>query len=101
MEITAQSINILQILLGLLCFITTSYIGTIVFVSKRVVNSMDEFKKEVSLALKEIGLGMHAIDNTITRVEANLKADIAEHKTEIEILKVQMANAVERRKEIR
>ena len=62
---------------------------------------MDDFKKEVSMALKEIGLAMHNVDNTIMRVEANLKADIASHKTEIEVLKSQMASAVERRKEQR
>lgn len=101
MEITAQSINILQILLSLLSFITLSYIGTIIFISKRMLNSMDDFKKEVSMALKEIGLAMHNVDNTIMRVEANLKADIASHKTEIEVLKSQMASAVERRKEQR
>ena len=85
-EISQHSIDLFQILLWLLVFVTIAFIAVLLYIGKGVTTKLDK----IEMALTGMG-------KTVNEIKEEIKSDIARHDTRISILEKQMESAVERR----
>jgi hypothetical protein len=85
-EISQHSIDLFQILLWLLVFVTVAFIAVLLYIGKGVTNKLDKIEAALT------GMG-----KTVNEIKEEIKSDIARHDTRISILEKQMEHAVERR----
>jgi len=74
-EITQHSIDLFQILLWLLVFVTIGFILALLYVGKGVTSKLDK----IELALNNMG-------TTVSEIKEEIKSDIARHDTRIAVL---------------
>ena len=85
-EISQHSIDLFQILLWLLVFVTIAFIAVLLYIGKGVTTKLDK----IEMALTGMG-------KTVNEIKEEIKSDIARHDTRLSILEKQMESAVERR----
>ena len=96
--ISQISIDLINWLLGLLGTVVSAFVLVLWTISKNILGEFKTFRREVGEHLRGIHTGMGEINITLNEMKQDYMQKHANHETEIAVLKTQMQNAVERRK---